>query len=360
MEKTLDKIIIFICCMVFALGVDVNSYTVIPVMISIILSSCISYFDKPSASIFCYLLYVGGTFYFPMLLFFLPLFLYDLLIEPYKPVSLICVPSFFFHWKEFSLISLFLIAILTVFVYIVKKRTVTLLELKHEYILFHDHMTENIEKLNIKSKDLMERQEYEISNATLNERNRIAREIHDVVGHILSRSLLQIGALMAITPDGPIKEGLSDVKNTLSTGMDNIRESIHNLHEDSMNLEDKLNELIAEFSFCPVQFQYEISTDFSMKAKYTILLLVKEALSNIVKHSQATHALISITEIPAFYRIIIHDNGIGSSKVNMNRSAGMGVASYYDRIHELDGNINISNDNGYKIYITLPKETVTR
>jgi len=47
-----------------------------------------------------------------------------------------------------------------------------------------------------KNRELIEKQDYEIRLATLNERGRIAREIHDHVGHLLSRSILQIGALM--------------------------------------------------------------------------------------------------------------------------------------------------------------------
>ena len=52
--------------------------------------------------------------------------------------------------------------------------------------------------LESRNKALIERQNYEIHLATLKERNRIAREIHDHVGHMLSRSILQVGALMTI------------------------------------------------------------------------------------------------------------------------------------------------------------------
>ena len=54
-----------------------------------------------------------------------------------------------------------------------------------------------------KNKELLEKQDYEIQVATLNERNRIAREIHDSVGHLLSRSILQLGALKAVHRQEP-------------------------------------------------------------------------------------------------------------------------------------------------------------
>lgn len=356
MDNIIDKIIIFICCTVFMIGFGVNTYTIIPVVLSIILSSLITFFDKPVVTIFCYIGYLLLSIIFPDLLFFLPLFLYELYEETYVYISLVGVFSIIYNHKHFSIIAYFLIFILCVFVFIVKKRTKDLLELKHNYIVLRDNMSESYDKLRVVNRDLLERQEYEISNATLNERNRIAREIHDSIGHIISRSLLQIGAIITISSDGPVKDGLVSVKETLSTGMDSIRESIHNLHEDSMNLEDKINEFIDEFTYCDIEFKYNVTTEFNMKAKYTIVFVVKEALANIMKHSKATHATIIISEIPAFYQILIHDNGQGSSKLLSGDTRSMGLSGFYERIGALNGNINIQNDNGFKIYITLPKE----
>ena len=74
-----------------------------------------------------------------------------------------------------------------------------------------------------KNRELIERQDYEIRLATLNERGRIAREIHDHVGHLLSRSILQIGALMVTASNEEEKENLSTLHETLSQAMDRIR-----------------------------------------------------------------------------------------------------------------------------------------
>ena len=70
-----------------------------------------------------------------------------------------------------------------------------------------------------KNKNLMEKQDYEIYLATLRERNRIAREIHDNVGHMPSRSILQMGALITIHKEEPLhgcsssRRGGGDVKS---------------------------------------------------------------------------------------------------------------------------------------------------
>ena len=68
--------------------------------------------------------------------------------------------------------------------------------------------------------------------ATLKERNRIAREIHDNVGHMLSRAILQMGALSTVYEEEPLHGQLLKVNDTLNLAMNNIRESVHDLHDD--------------------------------------------------------------------------------------------------------------------------------
>lgn len=72
---------------------------------------------------------------------------------------------------------------------------------------------------------LIEEQNAQIYNATLKERNRIAREIHDNVGHMITRSILQVGAIGVINTDDKLKEPISDLKSTLDTAMDSMRKA---------------------------------------------------------------------------------------------------------------------------------------
>ena len=76
-----------------------------------------------------------------------------------------------------------------------------------------------------KNQSLLEKQDYEIYTATLRERNRIAREIHDNVGHMLSRSILMVGAMKAVHGEGSLKEPLCRLEDTLSAAMTSVRES---------------------------------------------------------------------------------------------------------------------------------------
>lgn len=354
MEKLYDKLILFLCSTIFLISHEFSFYTVLPIMIVICLSSFISFFNRASLNIITYVCYVSLCIYSPNFIYFLPLICYDLVCEAYRYVILLGAFAVIHSLRFFPISNIFTLLLLTILAYSLKKRTLELLKAKQDYFQLRDDMMERADQLRLKNRDLLEKQDYEVSNATLNERNRIAREIHDTVGHLLSSSILQIGALLAICKDENMKQNLTNIKDTLSSGMDSIRSSIHNIHEDSMDLQAKLEELVHNFTFCKVVLSYNINHDFTMKAKYSILFIVKEALSNVMKHSNATLVTITINELPGLYQIIIQDNG--TEKSSSKDSSGMGMQSMRERINSLGGNFYIDTKNGFRIFISLPKQ----
>ena len=123
--------------------------------------------------------------------------------------------------------------------------------LEHLYRQTRDDSTERNLLIKEKNKTLLEKQDAEIYNATLKERNRIAREIHDNVGHLLSRSILMVGALKMISASQPaLAEPLGNLENALNDAMDNVRKSVHDLHDESINLREALEGLTSQFTFC--------------------------------------------------------------------------------------------------------------
>jgi signal transduction histidine kinase len=208
-------------------------------------------------------------------------------------------------------------------------------------------------QLEKKNKDLLEKQDYEINLATLTERNRIARDIHDNVGHLLSRSILQIGALLAINKDEETKKSFGLIKDTLSEAMDSIRMSVHDLHEESIDLQTEIQKLIDSFNFCPIKFDYDLETNLEKNIKYCFIAVTKEALLNIINHSNATNALVIIREHPALYQLVIQDNG---SHCSYNSENGIGIKNITDRVVAVSGNVNISTDKGFRIFISIPKK----
>lgn len=200
--------------------------------------------------------------------------------------------------------------------------------------------------------DYQDKQDYEVHLATLKERNRIAREIHDNVGHLLSRALIMMGAIDAINEDKVLGEHLGVLKNTLSDAMDSCRVSVHDLYDDSIDLKGSLEKLVEDFKFCPVTLEYSSGSKINKDIKFAVAGIVKEALSNIAKHSNATWAKVVFMEHENLYQLLIEDNGTSATKGD---GTGIGLNNMQDRINALGGTFYIRNETGFRIFATIPR-----
>lgn len=214
-------------------------------------------------------------------------------------------------------------------------------------------------ELKSKNRELLDNQYASIHVATLQERNRIAREIHDNVGHMLSRTILQMGALMTIYKEEPLHGQLESVSDTLNEAMNNIRESIHDLHDESIDLKLAIYEAVSDMKSYAVKVDYDMSNNVPRNVKYCLISIVKEAMSNIVKHSDADKVDVLLREHPGFYQMVIEDNGSVKNKKNTdkNSEAGIGLKNMTDRVEALSGTITISRDKGFRILISIPKSS---
>lgn len=353
MKDFLEKIILFSCCLALYLCAPNSSLSVVPALISVIASSFCSYFDDEKICVVMIVTFFVLCMIVPGLTMFLPLICYDCLFRKYQFVALLAlIPLISFSQTAPILVDAitFVMLILSI---LVKYFTVTQIKLKADYTDLRDTTKEMAIQLKRQNSDLLEKQDYEINIATLNERNRIARDIHDNVGHLLSSSILQVGALLAINKDEKVKENLLVVKDILSQAMDSIRTSVHELYDESIDLYAQVNELVQKFTFCQLNFDYDIQSNPDKKLKYAFISIAKEALSNIIKHSDASLVCITFREHPALYQLIVSDNGT-VKKYDMDN--GIGLKNITDRVNSFHGNINISVKNGFEIFISIPKE----
>ena len=142
--------------------------------------------------------------------------------------------------------------------------------------------------------------------------------------------------------------------DSLNLAMDSIRRSVHDLRDDAVNMEEAIRMLIKDFTFCPVDFSYDCSHTVPKDVKYSFISITKEALANVIRHSNATKVTIRLREHPALYQLCISDNGAGSCKASSGN--GMGLANMKERIIKLNGQIHFHTENGFQIWITVPKE----
>lgn len=226
-------------------------------------------------------------------------------------------------------------------------------ELKHQLIVERDSSKELTIALKQKNHYLIEKQDAEINMAKLKERNRIAREIHDNVGHMLSRSILLTGAMTAVNQDESLKPMVKSLQDTLNGAMDNIRQSVHDLHDESIDLKSAVEELLQELKDYNVNFDYDMGSEIPRNIKYCFISIVKEAVTNIIKHSDATRVDVILVEHPSFYQLQVNDNG---KCIKEGDGSGIGLQNIRDRVESFHGNLNITSERGYKIFVNIPKE----
>lgn len=305
--------------------------------------------------------YAIMSFFYPALLYFLPMLFPEIgQKKEYPCIALIAVSLFYNIGTDNIARILFLLlgcAIGLFLQYLIQRYEA--LDAKHRKM--RDDSTELNLLLKQRNRSLLEKQDYEIHNATLQERNRIAREIHDNVGHLLSRCILLNGALQTINQDENCKESLRILQDTLSQAMDNIRSSVHNLHDDSINLRGSLENLIRDFTFCPAHLEYDLSQNIPSNIRYALISITKEALTNISKHSNATNVQIIMREHPAMYQLSIWDNGKTKARHisldDTNRdTVGIGLINMQDRVKMLGGIFQIHTDDGFQIFASIPKK----
>lgn len=205
---------------------------------------------------------------------------------------------------------------------------------------------------------LIEKQNAQIYNATLKERNRIAREIHDNVGHMITRSILQVGAIGVINTDERLKAPISDLKSTLDTAMDSMRKSVHDLYDESVDLRQALAKLKPTDSAFAFSLEYDCEDDVQRDVKYAFIAIAKEAVNNAVKHSNGDEIRIIVREHPAFYQLEIMDNGTSVDERSLSGETGdgIGIKNIKERVAAIGGTMRIKADDGFMIFVTLMKK----
>jgi signal transduction histidine kinase len=353
MGNVLNKLIIFVGTCGLLLFEFTPYEGIIAMALAIAISGLLEYFnnEKLAKGLFIGSLLISG-FYVPFV-FFLPLISYDLLRTKKQIITLLALIPYALHLTKFSSGVMGVLIVISAIVYLLRLRETNEEKLREDYINQRDSLTELSISLEEKIIELVSKQDLEVNLATLNERNRIAREIHDNVGHLLSSSILQIGAVIAVSKDENTVRNLEAVKDTLNEGMNSIRESVHNLHDHSIDLYGEINKLIKNFTFCKITFNYEITGDMPIKAKYAIISIVKEALSNVMKHSNGDFVSISLFEHPKLYQLIIFDNG--NKKLDPSNFKGMGLESIKQRVASLNGIVNIDQSKGFRVFISFMK-----
>lgn len=195
--------------------------------------------------------------------------------------------------------------------------------------------------------------------ATLDERNRIAREIHDSLGHALTAQSIQLDNAIAFWQLEPTKayNFLTEAKTLVTTALREIRYSVATMRADPLqeqNLEIAIATLLKEFSQrttivpqCHISLPYPLSKE----VKTTLYRILQEALTNISKHSEATKVMVELQAFPEHLSLLIKDNGRGFDP--QQNTTGFGLQGLRERVAALAGYLQMSSDFGRGCTITI-------
>jgi signal transduction histidine kinase len=198
--------------------------------------------------------------------------------------------------------------------------------------------------------------------AMLQERNRIAHEMHDALGHVLTAQSLQLATVQHFWNSDPDKanQALSQAKRLGSQALNELRQAVSTLRADSLqglSLEDAIAKLIHTFHqatgvlpSCTLRLDRVPPKNMRL----CIYRLVQEALTNIAKHSHATDVSIYLQTTPKQLNILIQDNGIGFNPTQ--NISGFGLQGMQERTLALDGLFSIVSQPGLgcKIMAQIP------
>ena len=225
-----------------------------------------------------------------------------------------------------------------------------------------------IRQLHGRINDLDEERAQATRMAHLSERTRIARDIHDNVGHLLTRAIMQVQAGRVVAQskgDQSTERILDDVGKTLNEAMTTIRRSVHDLEDEGTDFASQMEDASSEASMgrLKVDLNNGIETAPAPVCR-CLATIVREALTNTVRHSSARSAQVILRDLPAFWQMVVQDDGgiqhsqPDSSPTQESRlQRGMGLADMEARARALGGTANSGpNRQGWKVFVSLPKE----
>ena len=294
----LEKLILLLLCLALYLPGNLTIYAVVPVIAALTAAALGSYLDKPAWRAALFALNAQGCLVAPLLVYFLPLDGLDLIQGRFWPLILLAAWPLAASLPRLDWGLALSVAILIGLAWFLQDRGLKLARIRSQATEYEDLTRDRALRLEQKNKALMEKQDYEVRVATLRERNRIARDIHDHVGHLLTRAILQLGAIQTISRSGPLHEPLTGLKQTLDDSMTEIRRSLHDLHDASVDLTVELEAMVGPFTFCPVSLVIDLREKPDQPLVLAFLAIVREGLSNIARHSNATQASLLLREHP--------------------------------------------------------------
>ena len=375
MNRLFDKSIVLACCIAAALGLAVDACLVAAFCLGVVVASLTEIAQgeraRRAGEAASYA-YIMVAVFVPSFVPFAPLALYDIARRVRREhvwVALgagaifVCALVAYAHAGALPTRALLLTAILSVAATLLSLRTAQLEREQERMRRTRDELQERALALEARNRDLADRQDYEVELATLAERARIAREIHDNVGHQLTRASLQTEALRVVhANEAGVAADFADVKRTVDEALQLVRSSVHALNDNAANLSVQLERIVegARSDGGP-QIELEVLAEHApANVANCFAAVLREALSNAIRHACAHAVTVRCMEHPSFYQLIVTDDGAGGAQASgRNVTGGMGLGSMRERVEALGGTFTAgprAGAGGWRVFATVPKQ----
>jgi signal transduction histidine kinase len=193
------------------------------------------------------------------------------------------------------------------------------------------------------------------------EQNRIAREIHDTVGHTMTALLVQLQVAKKLVDRDPIKskETLVISEDLARSALQDVRTAVRALKEEnreSGSFLDGVRKLLMDFSDMSemkttLQIEGEF-TNMSIALQSAIYRIIQESLTNAKRHGNATEANVFLVNQDQEIQLCIQDNGKGAPLV----APSFGLQGMRERVHELGGTVQFTTEPsmGFQVQVRIP------
>ena len=221
-------------------------------------------------------------------------------------------------------------------------------------LLFTSQKEENIRisRLNAqlhKANDRLRENAIELERlAEIRERNRVAREIHDTLGHTLTGIIMGSEAVLAIFETAPkeAKKRVAVIAQTAREGLNDVRSSMKALRPDALekhSLQEALESLISNFRLTTsveIRFRQDAGPLlFASDEEDALYRIIQEGMTNAVRHGHATEIEVQVTREGDLLTVNLRDNGLGSSEW----APGFGLRHMEERLGLLGGSLACGN-----------------
>lgn len=192
-----------------------------------------------------------------------------------------------------------------------------------------------------------------------NERKRLARELHDTIGHALAGMAVGVDACITMIDKNPqlAKAQLKIISKAIRKGMKDVRNSLNKMRPDFLQQYrlkeaiEKMKEEISDVTDLKINLNYQIDeTGFDTKIEDILFRVIQESITNSIRHGLATVVDIDIYKKNNLLCLKIKDNGKGCKAINY----GFGLKQMVERVSQIRGDINFYSENGFTTEIKIP------